>query len=267
MVYVQSRDTNHDLGLVSSTGELLDAGLHPLAAAPAWSPNGAEVAFYGEQGISELGGIYAQGNGIWIIDIQTRTPRLLFQVDHVRNMNWSADGSKLALEFGPQYDPTHAVVIVDAQGGRELNSFPGEQPTWLPNSTELVIKSCQPECGLWQVGGAIDKLLTRDPTDSYPDVSSDGKYLVFSSRSRHTDWELYRLDLESPDAEPLRLTNRPGTDTTPVFSPDGLEIYWRTDAFGDWQIMAMAVDGSNERVIRAGIGASDDWGLARPAVH
>ncbi|HEY83553.1 MAG TPA: hypothetical protein G4N96_00360 [Chloroflexi bacterium] len=65
----------------------------------------------------------------------------------------------------------------------------------------------------------------------------------------------------------MRLTQRPGTDTTPVLSPDGLEIHFRTDAFGEWQIRAMAVDGSNERLIRDGVGPSDDWGLARPAIH
>ncbi|MBN1993884.1 MAG: AAA-like domain-containing protein [Anaerolineae bacterium] len=267
IVYVQSRGANHDLGLVSSAGQLLDAELHRLAAAPAWSPDGAMVAFYGEQGISELGGVYAQGNGIWLIDIQTRTPRLLFQIDHVKNVTWSLDGTKLAFEFGPPYNTTHAVVIVDVRNGQELNRFPGEQPAWLPNSAELVIKSCQPECGLWQVGGATNKLLTRDPTDSYPAISPDGKYMVFSSRFRDVDWEIYRFNLQDQAEEILRLTQRAGTDTTPVISPDGLEIYLRTDAFGDWQVTAMTIDGKNERLIKGNIGASEDWGLARPAVH
>ncbi len=268
VVYVQSNGANHALGIVSSTGNLLNANLHHRAAAPAWSPDGTEVAFYGEQGISELGGIYAQGNGIWIIDLQSDTPRLLFQVDHIRSMNWSPDGAKLALEIGPP-GVTHEIVVIDARDSQEISRFPGEQPAWLPSSAELVIKSCAPECGLWQVGidGSSGKLLTRDSTDSYPTWSSTGQYLVFSSRFRDGDWEIYRLDLTDPDADLVRLTERPGTDTTPVFSPDGLEIYLRTDAFGDWQITAMAVDGSNERVVRDSIGSSDDWGLARPAVH
>jgi Tol biopolymer transport system component len=78
---------------------------------------------------------------------------------------------------------------------------------------------------------------------------------------------VYRALLADLEAELVRLTNRPGTDTTPVFSPDGRELYIRTDAFGGWQITAMAVDGSNERTIRTDIGQSDDWGLARPAVN
>jgi Tol biopolymer transport system component len=269
VIFVQSSGVNHDLGLVSSGGALIDADLHPRAAAPAWSPNGGEVAFYGEEGIQELGGIYAQGNGVWILNVQSGSPRLLFPIDHVRNMTWSPDGDKLAFEIGAPGVEIHSVVVIDARDGKEINRFPGEQPAWLPDSAELVIKSCAPECGLWRVGidGSSSRLLTRDSTDSYPAISPNGEYLVFSSRFRNGDWEVYRVPLANPDAELVRLTNRPGTDTTPVISPDGREIYIRTDAFGGWQITAMAIDGSNERTIRSDVGPSDDWGLARPAVN
>lgn len=150
---------------------------------------------------------------------------------------------------------------------RDFFLFAGEQPAWSPDSQELVIKSCLPECGLWQVGidGSGGKLLTNDSTDSYPTWASTGDYIAFASRSRHGDWEIYRLRLA--DGELVRLTNRLGTDTTPVFSPDGLEIYFRTDVSGGWQIRAMAADGRSERLVIEGIGHSDDWGLARPAVH
>jgi tetratricopeptide (TPR) repeat protein len=266
VVYVQSNFDTHELGLAASTGVLIDETLHPRSSAPTWSPDGARIAFFGEPGISQLGGIYAQGSGIWILTVQSGELRLLFQIDHIRNMAWSPDGSRLALEFGPP-NVTHQIYLIDATEGRELARFPGEQPAWSPNGQELVIKTCAPECGLWKVGldGKGGRLLTRDSTDSYPYWSLTGRYLVYSSRFQEADWEIYRYDFES--GEITRLTNQPGTDTTPVFSPDGLEIYYRTDAFGPWRIMAMAVDGGNPRPIRDEIGVSDDWGLARPAVR
>ena len=141
-------------------------------------------------------------------------------------------------------------------------------PAWSPDSQELVIKSCAPECGLWKVGfdGGGGELLTGDSTDSYPTWSSDGKYIVFTSRARTGDWEIYRLQLST--GETVRLTYRPGTDTTPTFSPDGLEIYLRTDTSGQgWRITALSVDGLSERVVADDVGPSDDWGLARPAVY
>ena len=265
VVYVQSSGQTHELGIVTSAGELMTSSLHQRAAAPTWSPDGRRVAFYGEQGISELGGIYAQGSGVWIIEVATGNLQLLYPVDHIRNMTWSPDGSKLAFEVGPP-NVTHQVFVIDAGNGQETR-FPGEQPAWSPGSNELIVKSCAPECGLWRVGldGSGGRLVSPDSTDSYPTWSPTGEYVVFASRARTGDWEIYRLRLA--DNEMVNLTNRPGTDTTPVFSPDGLEIYLRTDAFGDWRVMAMSIDGSQERVVRDSVGPSEDWGLARPAVR
>lgn len=266
VVYVQSSGKNHDLGIVSYTGELITESLHPHSSAPTWSPDGTILAFYGEPGLSELGGIYAEGSGVWMLTVETGVLRPFLKVDHVRNMDWSPDGIKLAIEVGPEGLP-HQIFVVDTRDAQQISRFPGEQPTWKPDSQELVIKSCAPECGLWKVGfdGGGGQLLTDDSTDSYPTWSSDGRYIVFTSRSRTGDWEIYRLSVA--DDELLRLTHRPGSDTTPIFSPDGLEIYIRTDAFGEgWQVTAMSLDGSKERIIRDKVGPSDDWGLARPAV-
>lgn len=267
VVFVQSSGQNHDLGLVGSFGEELRAELHPLSSAPTWAPDGRRLAFYAEPGISKLGGIYSDGSGIWIMDMQTGQLEQLFKIDHIKNMSWSPDGTKLAAEIGPDGVP-HQVFIIDTRDGQEVGRFPAQQPTWSPDSQELVVKSCNPDCGLWKVGfdGSGGRLLTDDSTDSYPSWSSDGRFIVFTSRARTGDWEIYRLRVST--LQWIRLTNRPGTDTTPVISPDGLEIYYRTDASGGgWQIRAMPIDGGEDRVVRDSVGPSDDWGLARPAVY
>jgi TolB protein len=258
IVYVQSSGTTHSLGLVSSGGSLLNADLHQRASAPTWDPANQRVAFYGEPGI-------AQGTGVWIINVPSGELKLLYAVDHIHNMSWSPDGSKLALEVGPP-GVTHQIFVLDAETGMELSRFAGEQPTWGPKGQELVIKSCAPECGLWRVGfdGTSGRLLTPGSTDSYPTWSPDGQTIVYTSRAQTGDWEIYRLDLDS--TTPVNLTNRAGSDTTPIFSPDGREIYFRTDAYGAWRVMAMALDGTNVRLVQDDVGASEDWGLARPAV-
>jgi Tol biopolymer transport system component len=113
--------------------------------------------------------------------------------------------------------------------------------------------------------GKSKQQVTTDGTDSYPAWSSDGRYLVFSSLKRANNWEIYRLDWV--DKQIVRLTNRAGTDTTPVFGPCNQEIYLRTDQFGSWWITAMKVDGTDEYKVQEGVGSTSDWGLARPAVH
>ena len=266
VVYVVGTGLTHTLGLASSAGVILNGDLHSFAAAPAWSPDGTTIAFFGEPGINQLGGIYGQGSGIWLMELASAGLQQLYSSDHISNINWSPDGARLAFEFGSP-GVSHEVFVIDAASGQELNRFAGEQPAWHPEGGRLAVKSCLPECGLWQVNldGTGPRRLTDDSTDSYPAWSPDGRYLAFSSRFRDGDWEVYRQSLA--DESMLRLTNRPGTDTTPVFSSDSLEIYLRTDAFGDWQVRVMAVDGSNERPVVTGIGPSENWGLARPAVH
>ena len=267
VVYVIGLGENHNIGLATSAGNIINPNLHPLAAAPTWSPDGTKIAFYAEPGVSALGGIYAKGDGIWILEVEPFNLELFYSIDHVHNMDWAPVGDKLAVEFGPP-GVTHQILILDTRSGEELSRFPGEQPAWSPNGQELAIKSCAPECGLWKVGfdGGGGELLTTDSTDSYPTWSSTEEYIVFTSRARTGDWEIYRLGLT--DNNLIRLTSRPGTDTTPVFSPDGLEIYFRTDAFGKgWRIAALSVDGRKERTIISEIGPSNDWGLARPDVY
>jgi hypothetical protein len=269
VVYVQSSERTHDLGLVASTADPLNYELHRYAAAPAWSPDGAKLAFFGGEGISELGGIYTAGNGVWVIDVagvQSRNPEILFKQDHIKSMVWSPDGRKLAVDVGAPGLP-HEIVIIDARDGQELSRFPGEHPAWSPNSQKLVIKSCEPGCGLWLVDldGGNKQQITFDGTDSYPTWSPDGRYLAFSASGRAGNWEIYRLDWTNHQV--TRLTNRPGTDTTPVFDPCGQEIYLRTDEYGSWWITAMKLDGSDEYKIQEGVGATSNWGLARPAIR
>lgn len=268
LAFVQSNGQTHDLSLESSSNEILNAGLHKWAAAPAWSPDGTKLAFFGEGGISELGGVYSRGSGVWVVDLtstQARNPRQLVALDHIRSIAWSPDGTKLAFEVGPPGLP-HEIRVIKSGDGQEISRFPGEQPTWTPDSGQLVIKSCAPNCGLWRVNlnGSQGRRLTSGASDSFPAWSPTGEYLAFSSQ-RDGDWEIYLL--HAADGEIQRLTQRRGTDTTPVFGPCGQDLYLRTDVYGGWWITVMKLDGSDERKIQEGVGPSDDWGMARPAVY
>lgn len=268
IVFVQSRTIEHDLSLVASDNRILNADLHGRAAAPAWSPDGTMLAFSGQSGISELGGIYGLGSGVWLVDVvsaQVGNPRQFVAQDHVNNIAWSPDGTKLAFEVAAPGLPSE-IRVVKVSDGQEVGRFTGEQPAWYPDSQKLIIKSCTPDCGLWQVNlqGGSGRQITSGDTDSYPVWSPNGDYLAFSSQ-RDGNWEIYLL--RQADGELLRLTRRPETDTTPVFDSCGQNIYLRTDAFGSWWITVMQLDGSDERKIQADVGPSEDWGLARPAVH
>jgi len=267
LVYVKSNGKTHDLGLVNGTGQVLDEKLHALAAAPAWSPNGNKIAFFGEEGISQLGGAYRAGSGIWLITLSNRQVNQLLPQGYILNMSWSPDGTKLAFETQSPPKGVKEINVIDAGTGQKISRFMGEQPAWRNDSQKLAVKTCMPECGLWlfDIDGNNGERLTFDSTDSYAAWSPTGEYLAFTSRARAGNWEIYLL--RWADAKITRLTHRAASDVTPVFSPTGHQLYIRTDAFGSWGITALSLDGKNEQLIIANIGYSDDWGAARPTVH
>lgn len=268
IAYVQNSSGIDTLSLITSAGTPFSRDLPNYAAAPAWSPDGTKIAFFGEPDIRNLGNIYQNGEGVYIIDAQQKVTQLA-KPRYLKNMVWSPDGTKLAYENKEPDQPSKVVVIDSGQVDKQLFVFDGQQPAWKPdNSGRMIIKkSCTPECGLWEVnasGGGNPIQITSDRDDSFPAWSPDGQRLVFSS-NRDGDWEIYRVASDGSDLK--RLTDQSGEDTTPVFNPDGQEIYWLSNRDGSWKILAMRLDGSGLRVLKDGIGHPGEWGLARPAVH
>ena len=263
----------YGLAIISGpTGETIK-NLILYAGAPAWSPDGKQIAFYAEENIRNLGAQWQAGAGVWLISDTGTDARLLQRIENGENMVWSPDGSKLALEIEPSAaEKTHQIVILEANSGQELSRFQGEQPAWIPDGSDhLVIRTSS---GLKRIDsqGAEVGQFTSIGSDFFPYWSPDGQYLTFASRERDDDWEIYvvRMIAGQPEGEPKRLTNRLGTDTTPVFSADSGEIYFRAHYGGNnWNIEAITVGGADEepRLVREGVGSSETWGIVRPAVH
>ena len=268
IIYVQTNGGIHTLSIITFDGTPVTRGFPNYAAGPAWSPDGTKIAFFGEPEIRTLGGIYQNGEGVYVIDNQQKVIQLA-KPKYLKNIAWSPDGTKLAYENKEPDQPSKVVVIDSGQVDKQLFAFDGQQPAWKPdNSGRIIIKkSCTPECGLWEVNasdGGNPIQITSHPDDSFPAWSPDSQRLVFSTY-RDSDWEIYRVASNGSDLK--RLTNKSGEDTTPVFSPDGQEIYWLSNGDGGWKLMAMRLDGSGQRVVKEGVGVPGDWGLARPAVR
>lgn len=87
--------------------------------------------------------------------------------------------------------------------------------------------------------------------DDQPSFSPDGTKIVFTSNRDNgpriglsdQGFEIYVMDVNGTNIQ--RLTNSPGLDTEPVFSPDGSKIAFTSARSGNLDIWVMNANGSN----------------------
>jgi Tol biopolymer transport system component len=74
-----------------------------------------------------------------------------------------------------------------------------------------------------------------------------GPGLIVFSSNRSGDFEIYVLDPET--GLTVQLTNSPGNDIEPLWSPDGSQIAFTSDRDGDYELFVMLADGSDLRQV------------------
>ena len=121
------------------------------------------------------------------------------------------------------------------------------------------------------------KVINNGAADQNPDVSPDGKQILFSSNyldgemndyriqtdegwvhvtdEMLGDQEIYVVDTDSENLQ--RLTDNSAIDEQPAWSPDGLKIAFQSDMSGDIEIHLMNADGENIEQLTDSPG--DDW--------
>ncbi|MBO3103118.1 S9 family peptidase [Cellulomonas fengjieae] len=115
----------------------------------------------------------------------------------------------------------------------ELLHVPGP-PAALPDGTRAVVSVVRPDLAddeyvghLWSVdleGDDAPRPLTRGHRDTAPDVSPDGRWVVFL-RAEHEGKPQVHV-VEAAGGEPIRLTDAPLGASEPRFSPDGTRIVY-----------------------------------------
>jgi Tol biopolymer transport system component len=141
------------------------------------------------------------------------------------------------------------------------------------NSGQIVFVSCRnfvnnlmaTDCGLSIVNadGSSLRKLTDGVDDKTPALSPDGKKVAFSSIQRDGNSEIYVVNTDGTGL--TRLTNRPETDVSPEWSPDGTMIVFAGSlAGGDpykRYIFLMNADGSGLKQLTKGTGFAPNWAI------
>jgi Tol biopolymer transport system component len=122
-------------------------------------------------------------------------------------------------------------------------------------------------CGIWttDLDGLTPQHVTFHDTDSFPTWWED--QIVFASQQRG-NLDIYRVTLDEigrSRGDPEQLTTDPAHDTTPVFSPDGRHIFFRSARNDEWATWVMNADGSDQRRVIP-TGGSDAWNREKISV-
>jgi hypothetical protein len=241
-----ANDAHWSIYVMNSDGSnrtLLTQGQSGFLAAPAWSPDGSQIAF-----ISERSG-YAD---VWVMDSGGGNAMNLTN-DEAKDHSpaWSPDGEWIA--FASLRDSLYWELYVmgaDGTGVQRLTWWEDASdlsPSWSPDGTRLAFASKRD--GNWEIytmdrdGSNLVRLTEHPADDTNPAWSPDGSRIAFESlREGYSDIFVAPVI----GGEPVNVSNAPfSSEHGPTWSPDGGRIAFYSDRDGEWDIYVMASDGSD----------------------
>ena len=196
---------------------------------------------------------------------------------------WSPNGEFIAYRDsrrGINEDDEVYVVAADGSGARNLTQDPANDwgADWSPDGRWIVFNSDRDG---FPLRGYLADATTAEvhPIETeawfeYPSFSPDGTHLVFMGHAG-SDYDIYVAELET--GETTKLTDAPGSDGWPVWSPDGDSIAfaserddcartepgadcWRSGEPGEHHdIWLMDIDGANQRRVTPEVGQFVAW--------
>lgn len=165
------------------------------ANAPSFSPDGRRIAF-----LTNLSG----SPQAWIVDSSGGWPDQITALDDpVTDIDWSPDGSSIALEVAPGGGLNTQIYVVKPDGtglrrltdGTKANTW---LATWTPDSKAVLVSSNRRDgasMDTWRLG--IDgtwTLIAENPgIGTVSDVSADGRHVLLSRLRSRGDNDAYRV--------------------------------------------------------------------------
>lgn len=235
------------------------------AMQPAWSPNGARVAFWfmpPGSGKRHIGTISRDGGEIAnVVD------------DSATNWNpvWSPDGNFLYFIsnrggntnfWRTAIDQTSGkvlsapeAVVTPSKYSRHLNfSRDGKRLIYVQSNVKSNVQSIEFDAKNEKTVGAPVWITRGDREILRPELSPDGKQFVVNVL-RRTQEDIVLMNRDG--SNPRDLTTDEAFDRYPRWSPDGKKIAFNSDRTGNYKVYTINADGTNLRQV-----VSDPRGVA-----
>ena len=243
VAYVSSESGNRDIYVQRVDGRVatdITSDSPADDSAPAFSPDGAKIAFRSER----------EGGGIFVMSVTGESPQRLTNFGN--NPTWSPDGGRIAVSTAPvALRPEDHVTdgelwIIDAHSGaskallrsRDKSESDALQPTWSPHGKRIAfwgVLRGQSRRDIWTIDPDAPKpvnTIVRVTTDAAlhwnPFWSPDGKYLYYGS-DRSGTLNLWRVPMDEASGKP---TGKPQPVPLPAsasgnfaFSQQGTLVY------------------------------------------
>jgi TolB protein len=216
--------------------------------APAWSPDGSQIAFHA---LRE--GAFDAGYDIYVMNADgTGQTRLTTGSDSEYDPAWSPDGTKIAFtRCCPGGSAEIYVMNANGTGQTDLTNDPAwdRDAAWSPDSTKIAFDTNRDdpdsdELYVMNADGSGQQDLSNNAAQDFsPDWSPDGTKIAFVSDRDGWDWEIYAMNADGTGQTDVSQSN--GIDEWPAWSPDGTKIAfisYRNQ--GNPDVFVMNADGS-----------------------
>ncbi len=166
------------------------------------------------------------------MDRHKLTPDMLLNVAW---MDWSFDDSKIAFTMiGLQKS---ALFVLDVATGKLLQISDerfGASPSWAPDGKSLYLCSQGESSGklsedIYRMNMndyTVEPIINTQGPEIYPDVSPDGKYIVYAGNQEGERQTIYVFDLQSNKSAKLVILGENQTASYPTWTSDGKAVVY-----------------------------------------
>lgn len=233
---------------------------------PAWSPDGAQIAFASNR---------EEGTGfqVYVMNADGSGQKMLGPVQPGDNNHptWSPDGNQIAFQSkrdtnsNPQ-DDNLDIYVMNSDGSNiralTIHGADDSEPSWSPDGRKIAFlseRSGQDEVYLMDTEGANLEQLTELPVlKSGLSWSSDGQDVIFEGSG-----DLYIVDVETKEV--TRLTSTANfNEATPAWAQNDSSVIFSSDRTGNWELYILNISEPGESALQQitddpAVDRSPDW--------